>query len=177
MVPRGGASASSFSHKEKLDSLADEIRWIAKEHRLDVTIISDIAQRFFQKDNWRNQPEKEFAEARATDMPTEDKKGMHSVGDADIHYDRDRDPDVEYKIVNAPETGKAWIDFDPIWDCTDEMLEALFEEADKKELIRNFVTYVTGPESSSRDKKVRVNCRYHALDTVVKYPPRREGFK
>ena len=80
-------------------------------------------------------------------------------------------------IINAPETGKAWIDFDPIWDCTDEMLEALFEEADKKELTRNFVTYVTGPEFSRRDRKARASCRYHALDTVVNRPPELKGFK
>ena len=49
LVPRGSASSSCFSTEEKLDSFADEIREIAKEHRLDVVIISDIAKRDRQK--------------------------------------------------------------------------------------------------------------------------------
>ena len=40
---------SWFSTDDKLDSFADEIREIAKEHRLDVVIISDIAKRDRQK--------------------------------------------------------------------------------------------------------------------------------
>jgi len=49
LVPRGSASSSGFSTEEKLDSFADEIREIAREHRLDVVIISDIAKRDRQK--------------------------------------------------------------------------------------------------------------------------------
>ena len=78
LVPRGSASSSSFSTDDKLDSFADEIRQIAKEHWLNVVINSDIAERFLQdwkfaKDKLWNQPEKEFAEAKDTDRPTKDK--------------------------------------------------------------------------------------------------------
>ena len=101
LVPKGSASSSGFSTKEKLDSFADEIREIAKEHRLDVVIISDIAKRFLQdwyldaKDKWWNQPEKEFAEAKDTDMPTEDKpteveEEMRDDALGEEYYDRDR---------------------------------------------------------------------------------------
>jgi len=101
LVPRGSASSSGFSTEEKLDSFADEIREIAKEHRLDVVIISDIAKRFLQdwyldaKDKWWNQPEKEFAEAKDTDMPTEDKpteveEEMRDDALGEEYYDRDR---------------------------------------------------------------------------------------
>ena len=92
---------SWFSTDDKLISFADEIRQIAKEHWLNVVIISDIAERFLQdwyldaKDKWWNQPEKEFAEAKDTDMPTEDKptevkKVMRDVGLGEESHDRDR---------------------------------------------------------------------------------------
>jgi len=101
LVPRGSASSSGFSTEEKLYSFADEIREIAREHRLDVVIISDIAKRFLQdwyldaKDKWWNQPEKEFAEAKDTDMPTEDKpteveEEMRDDALGEEYYDRDR---------------------------------------------------------------------------------------
>ena len=79
---------SWFSTEEKFDSFADEIRQIAKEHWLNVVIISDIAERW-------NQPEKEFAEAKDTDMPTEDKpteveEEMRDDALGEEYYDRDR---------------------------------------------------------------------------------------
>ena len=88
LVPRGSASSSGFSTENKLDSFADEIRQIAKEHWLNVVHISDIAE-------WWNQPEKEFAEAKDTDMPTEDKpteveEEMRDDALGEEYYDRDR---------------------------------------------------------------------------------------
>ena len=88
LVPRGSASSSSFSTDDKLDSFADEIRQIAKEHWLNVVIISDIAERW-------NQPEKEFAEAKDTDRPTKDKltevkQVMRVVGLGEESHDRHR---------------------------------------------------------------------------------------
>ena len=79
---------SWFSTEEKFDSFADEIRQIAKEHWLNVVIISDIAERW-------NQPEKEFAEAKDTDRPTKDKltevkQVMRVVGLGEESHDRDR---------------------------------------------------------------------------------------
>ena len=81
-------------------SFADEIRQIAKEHWLNVVIISDIAERFLQdwkfaKDKWWNQPEKEFAEAKDTDRPTKDKltevkQVMRVVGLGEESHDRHR---------------------------------------------------------------------------------------
>ena len=88
LVPRGSALSSSFSTDDKLDSFADEIRQIAKEHWLNVVIISDIAERW-------NQPEKEFAEAKDTDRPmkdklTEVKQVMRVVGLGEESHDRHR---------------------------------------------------------------------------------------
>jgi len=79
---------SWFSTEEKFDSFADEIRQIAKEHWLNVVIISDIAERW-------NQPEKEFAEAKDTDRPTKDKltevkQVMRVVGLGEESHDRHR---------------------------------------------------------------------------------------
>jgi len=88
LVPRGSASSSGFSTENKLDSFADEIRQIAKEHWLNVVHISDIAE-------WWNQPEKEFAEAKDTDRPTKDKltevkQVMRVVGLGEESHDRHR---------------------------------------------------------------------------------------
>ena len=79
---------SWFSTEEKFDSFADEIRQIAKEHSLNVVIISVIAERW-------NQPEKEFAEAKDTDRPmkdklTEVKQVMRVVGLGEESHDRHR---------------------------------------------------------------------------------------
>ena len=57
---------SWFSTDDKLISFADEIRQIAKEHWLNVVIISDIAERFLQ--DWK------FAKVK-TDTPYADMDG------------------------------------------------------------------------------------------------------
>ena len=107
----------------------------------------------------------EIKEEVHEDVPTDTKKSMRNIALGAEYYERDRDPDVEDKIVNAPETGKAWIDFDPIWDMSDDQLEELFAESDKKTKTRNFLTYVTGSESLRKEMKVRVNCKYQAYWT------------
>ena len=65
---------------------------------------------------------------------------------------------------------KEWVEFEPILGLNDGDLDELFVDADAKDNKRNFITYVAGDESLRKEMKVRVNCKYWATDTQVKYP-------
>ena len=96
LVPRGSASSSSFSTEDKLDSFADEIRQIAKEHWLNVVITSDIAERFLQ--DWK------FAKVK-TDTPYADMDGGTIRASADALW----------ILAVCGKLARIWMDEQPEW--------------------------------------------------------------
>jgi len=96
LVPRGSALSSSFSTDDKLDSFADEIRQIAKEHWLNVVIISDIAERFLQ--DWK------FAKDK-TDTPYADMDGGTIRASADALW----------ILAVCGKLARIWMDEQPEW--------------------------------------------------------------
>jgi len=87
---------SWFSTEEKFDSFADEIRQIAKEHWLNVVIISDIAERFLQ--DWK------FAKDK-TDTPYADMDGGTIRASADALW----------ILAVCGKLARIWMDEQPEW--------------------------------------------------------------
>jgi hypothetical protein len=76
---------------------------------------------------------------------------------------------VTEKLKNTTPTQKAWVDFDPT-EMPDWKLDALcLENGEERNNHRNFIRFI-GPDGIRKERKVRVNCKYHPKDTAVSCP-------
>ena len=108
--------------------------------------------------------------SRARSPPSKSIRAVCRTLDSDARICRMRGSDKE-----ADWTGKYEIDFEPA-DVTDRALDKIFSDREGNRTsnsTRNFIHWL-GPDSGGDNRggpaRVRLNCKYAPLDTIVKYP-------
>jgi hypothetical protein len=78
--------------------------------------------------------------------------------------------------TEATDDQRIWKTAEINWDPTevsDRQLSRLFGE---KQNTRNFITRL-GKDDLRKEMKVRVNCKFHPLDTKISFPPNMKNYK
>ena len=152
---------------------------LCQKHRLSAAVLQDIVRMMttadYQSEEDGGIEDEDKSPSRDREDDRAERSRSHSRTDdransaekdwiEDMSVDtRPRDAEVVRLMSVSETTGNLFIDADPT-QFTDEVLEQLFEEEDRKadkkgKKPHNFMTYY-GPEELRKEMKVRANCKY-----------------